>query len=184
MDEEIRRPDLKHADAGTQARGGMKSIFEVLDGPQKIAIRFNRATVSLQPVLDAAAAAVKISLSLQPMLDEAAAAVAKISLSLQPMLDAAAAVAEKILPPLRFWLALNDSGWLPHYTTPFDCVARCGGDADEVRDLLSRHYQERWPEVRREIEARLMQYDIDKEAKKMFCEALDNHGGRSLSQCL
>lgn len=80
--------------------------------------------------------------------------------------------------------ALDDAGWLPHYTMPFDRVDKCGDDADALHDLLSRHYQERWPEVRREIEARLMPYDIDDKAKKTFFEALDDHeAGRYQSVC-
>ena len=71
--------------------------------------------------------------------------------------------------------ALDDAGWVPHYSMPFDCVAKCGGDTEAIHGLLSRYYQERWPEVRRDIESRLERYDIDNESKNMFCEALSAH---------
>lgn len=80
--------------------------------------------------------------------------------------------------------AFDDSGWVPHYTMPVDCVEKCGGDTDAIHGLLSRHYQERWPEVRQAIESRLERYDIDNEAKKAFCEALHHHqDGRYQSVC-
>ncbi|MDE0103554.1 MAG: hypothetical protein OXN89_14355 [Bryobacterales bacterium] len=70
---------------------------------------------------------------------------------------------------------LDDAGWLPHYSTPFDRVDECDGDVEALRELLWQHYQERWPEVRKGIESRLMRYEVDDEAKATFFEALAAH---------
>lgn len=93
-------------------------------------------------------------------------------------------VTVKFLRHVRNTRVLDDIGWLPHYTMPFDGVDKCGDDADALHDLLSRHYQERWPDVRQEIEFRVTRYNIDGEAKKTFCEALDSHeSGHYQSVC-
>lgn len=71
--------------------------------------------------------------------------------------------------------ALDDAGWLPHHSTPFDRCGKYWGDTDALHTLLSRHYTEKWVEIRREIEVRVMQYDVDDEAKATFHEALEAH---------
>ena len=70
---------------------------------------------------------------------------------------------------------LDEAGWLPHQSMPFDRVEECAGDADEIHRLLSRHYRERWSDVHGDIEAQLAEYDIDDEAKTTFGEALNAH---------
>ena len=67
------------------------------------------------------------------------------------------------------------AGWLPHYTTPFDAVEKCGKDIEAIRCLLLQYYENNWGIVRSEIEARLPSYKIDEEAKATLKEALDAH---------
>lgn len=70
---------------------------------------------------------------------------------------------------------LEDAGWVAHISTPFERVDSCDGDAEALHDLLSRHYREKWPDVRRDIESRLAVYEIDAEARATVGEALQAH---------
>ncbi len=70
---------------------------------------------------------------------------------------------------------LDEAGWLPHHSMPFGRMEECADDVGAVQELLCRHYQERWSDVCRDIEARLAEYDIDDEAKATFVEALNAH---------
>ena len=70
---------------------------------------------------------------------------------------------------------LEDAGWVAHISTPFEGVDSCDGDAEALHDLLSRHYREKWPDVRRDIESRLAVYEIDAEARATVGEALQAH---------
>ena len=70
---------------------------------------------------------------------------------------------------------LDKSGWLPHHSTPFELVDACNGDSEALRRRLRQFYEERWPEIRQEIETRLVAYELDDEAKATFREALDAH---------
>ena len=72
---------------------------------------------------------------------------------------------------------LDDAGWLPHYSTPFNAVYACEGDSAVLRDRLTRHYQDQWPQVRNGAESRLMQYDVNEESKATFYDALCAHEG-------
>ena len=71
---------------------------------------------------------------------------------------------------------LNAAGWLPHYTTPLSLVADCSGDVCAVRIKLNEYYEQNWPSVRRAIESKIVEYNVDEEAKATFREALDAHG--------
>lgn len=71
--------------------------------------------------------------------------------------------------------ALDEAGWLPHHSMPFERMDECAGDADAIDRLLCRHYREQWSDVRRDIEARVAEYDINDEAKATFAEALNAH---------
>ncbi len=70
-----------------------------------------------------------------------------------------------------------DAGWLPHHTTPIDLISEAD-DSQRVRELLRAHYAADWEKVRVAFEAELAGYDIDREAKSCFREALDAHEGR------
>ena len=70
---------------------------------------------------------------------------------------------------------LDEAGWLPHHSMPFGRMEDCAGEVRAVHELLCRHYEERWSDVCRDIEARLAEYDIDDEAKATFVEAMNAH---------
>lgn len=78
---------------------------------------------------------------------------------------------------------LDKSGWLPHHSTPFGVVDDCDTDSEALRRRLLHFYEERWSEVRQEIELRLAGYELDDEAKATFGEALDAHESR-LYRCV
>ncbi len=70
---------------------------------------------------------------------------------------------------------LGKAGWLPHYTTPFEDITEWGKDEEAIRRRLLDYYKDNWQNIRLEIEARLLNYKIDEEAKATFREALDAH---------
>lgn len=69
---------------------------------------------------------------------------------------------------------LEASGWLPHYTTPFERLDDLD-DPKEVARLLEAYYREEWPEVRQTILTHLAAYAVDDQAKTVFAQALDLH---------
>ena len=83
--------------------------------------------------------------------------------------------------------ALHESGWLPHYTMPFDRIAACWPDPDEIQRAIRFRYEDEWDDVRVQIEQRLSSYEIDDEASATFHEALDGceaHRYRSVCRVL
>lgn len=70
---------------------------------------------------------------------------------------------------------LEDAGWVAHFSTPFESVDCCDGDAEVLHGFLSRYYREKWRDLRRDIESRIAEYEIDTEAKATFDEALIAH---------
>ena len=93
------------------------------------------------------------------------------NLSIAPVIKSSGTIARHI----RSSKALDDAGWLPHYSTPFDVVGAGPSDSDALHDSLTRHYQDRWPEVRQGIESRLTRYDVNKDSKTTFSQVLDAH---------
>lgn len=71
---------------------------------------------------------------------------------------------------------VEDTGWLPHATTPFDRIDVDAQDASEVGALIAGHYVERWEDVAATFRESLARYDIDAEAKATFDEAPRAHG--------
>ncbi|MBY5551028.1 hypothetical protein HFO61_30245 [Rhizobium leguminosarum] len=73
---------------------------------------------------------------------------------------------------------IEAAGWLPHYTTPFNLIDP-EGRADEIDELVSSHYRDNFPAVKREFLTRVDTYDLDDELKATFREALDCHGNKA-----
>ena len=86
-----------------------------------------------------------------------------------------AAITQKLAKLQRHNEVLDQSGWLPHYSTPFELLDECGNDPVALDRQLLQFYEKSWPEVRQEIEARLAAYELDDEAIATFREALDAH---------
>ena len=79
---------------------------------------------------------------------------------------------------------LSQAGWLPHYTTPFQDVAKSRDDIEEVRKVLLDYYQDNWQSVRFQIEEQLSHCDVDDVAKEAMREALESHeAGHYRSVC-
>ncbi len=69
---------------------------------------------------------------------------------------------------------VEQTGWLPHDTTPFDLLEGELTEA-EISDIIARHYETHWDEVERTFLDRAPQYSIDEEAKATFREGLQAH---------
>lgn len=69
--------------------------------------------------------------------------------------------------------AIENAGWLPHYTTPFDALADT--EPEEFDGVISSHYRDQWVEVRAAFMARLDASPLDAEAKAAFVDALAAH---------
>lgn len=69
---------------------------------------------------------------------------------------------------------IEDAGWLPHYTSPFDSII-LGNDPAQVSAIIDQHYRANWPEVKTQFVERLATYNVDDEAKETFVEALELH---------
>ncbi len=97
----------------------------------------------------------------------------------QQFVKTIAPVVTGVISEFRKWdissEVLAKAGWVPHYTTPFDDIAECSEEPEEVQERLLRYYESNWHDVRSEIESRMSGYNIDAEAKATFREALDAH---------
>lgn len=71
---------------------------------------------------------------------------------------------------------LDEAGWLPHYTTPFERLEAVE-TADDLNAILDEHYRSNWAEVRASLESHLTLYGVDDKAKRVFRKALDLHEG-------
>ena len=128
---------------------------------------------------------VEVNQSIQPFvrgLQPLARRLQPLARGLQPLARGLQNFMEAAAPIMREFVKWNVSsemlskaGWLPHYTTPFDCIAECGDDIEAIRSRLLQYYESNWQDVRLQIESRLSDYKIDAEAKATFREALDAH---------
>jgi len=71
---------------------------------------------------------------------------------------------------------IEASGWLPHYTTPYDTIADFGSDAEALSAHLEDYYRTEWPKVRETFIEKQKSYAISAEAKETFVQVLDAHG--------
>lgn len=78
---------------------------------------------------------------------------------------------------------MEDAGWLPHYTTPFELIDNCEDNPAKLDKELTEYYQANWRSIRETIHQRFEIYEIDREAKSTFSEALDAHGA-GLYRCV
>ena len=114
---------------------------------------------------------VEVNQSIQPFVR----GLQPLARGLQNFMEAAAPIMREFVKWNVSSEILCKAGWLPHYTTPFDCIAECGKDTDAIRSRLLQYYESNWQDVRSQIESRLSDYTIDAEAKATFREALDAH---------
>ncbi len=71
-------------------------------------------------------------------------------------------------------ILFEQSGWLPHYTTPFGLMEGII-DAHSLTNLLERYYIDNWAQVKHEFRMHVAEMHVDEEAKDTFYEALEAH---------
>jgi hypothetical protein len=71
---------------------------------------------------------------------------------------------------------VESTGWLPHYTTPFDLIDPERQSNETAAQALSDFYKNSWKTVEAQFIQSLSNYDIDEESKATFKEALIAHG--------
>jgi hypothetical protein len=74
---------------------------------------------------------------------------------------------------------VEQSGWLPHQTTPFHLLEGDNlesADRQDIGAIIGGYYLENWSSVDAAFREQIAQYDIDDEAKETFREALSIHG--------
>ncbi len=172
MAEKRRDPISQFADLQEQLRESMKPIADMQRELQK----------AMKPIADIQKQmqGIQIPVFRKPEFDSAVQKIledrARFTKGIENLgLGSASAVAKKMAQIGRNTQALDDSGWLPHYSTPFAVVEECNGDTAALQARLEKHYQDGWQNIRRDIETRLTSYDIDDEAKATFREALTAH---------
>ena len=69
---------------------------------------------------------------------------------------------------------VEESGFLPHTTTPFDLIDE-EKSADEIADILGAYYTDHWDDVEATFKKHVESHSIDDEAKACFREALQAH---------
>ena len=102
-----------------------------------------------------------------------------LALSLQPFMEAVTPVVLRMSREFSKWDVsselLGRAGWLPHYTTPFDLVAKWDKDTGALQGTLLDYYEDNWKMIRSQIESQLSDYNVDSESVATFHEALDAH---------
>lgn len=98
---------------------------------------------------------------------------------LRKFMETAVPVLTAVLSEIEKWNISSDvlakAGWLPHYTMPFEAIAKSDGNEDQISATILEYYARNWENVREHTESRLADYKIDAEAKATFKEALDAH---------
>jgi hypothetical protein len=92
-------------------------------------------------------------------------------------------VSALIAEPLRIAAAesrkcerLRSAGWLPHSILPAEMLSDENTTDAELDAAVERHYRENWDEISRKLLDRVVQCEIDDEAKSTFAEAVAAHG--------
>lgn len=69
---------------------------------------------------------------------------------------------------------VEQSGWLPHTTTPFHLIEE-GKTAEEVDEIVSTFYKDEWADVEATFLRHIDNHNVDEEAKACFREAIKAH---------
>lgn len=69
---------------------------------------------------------------------------------------------------------VDNTGWLPHHTTPFDSLDESASQ-DEAAQAVANYYRDKWDEVEQAFVDQLERYNVDDEAKTTLKEALAAH---------
>lgn len=71
--------------------------------------------------------------------------------------------------------SLKEVDWLPLQSIPVHFITECDKNPELLDRRLSDYYHNHWVDIRRELEARMMDYHIDDEARATFQEAICAH---------
>ena len=167
------------------------AIFEDVRALQETSGRtyvrdFERLAQAATPIATQVSAAVRqMEHTLGPVLEtlnEWSAATAPILEEFNRIAAAAAEAMERLQPSLKKFHerkqahdALNEVGWLPHYSVPHRLVEGWGDDRALLDSRVADHYRTRWTKIRDHMELDLATYHIDDEARATFREALIAH---------
>lgn len=67
---------------------------------------------------------------------------------------------------------LIKSGWVPHYTTPFENLEKNKGNLSQ---FIENHYKNHWQDTKKIIQNKIEFYEIDDEAKMTTLQSLEIH---------
>ena len=167
------------------------AIFEDVRAAQEASGRtyvrdIERLVQAATPVAAQVSAAVRqVERSLGPELDrlnEWAAVAAPVLKKFKLAAEVAANTLERVQPAVKEFHerkqahdALNEVGWLPHYSVPHRLVKGCGDDRVLLDSRVADYYRTRWTKIRDHMELDLATYHIDDEARATFGEALAAH---------
>lgn len=102
---------------------------------------------------------------------------------LRPLTQGLQSLAKAIQPLAQGFVLYDEiakaseaSGWLPYRTVPFrQYFFECGGIMNAISEKIESYYENQSQEIIQDIESQLARYDIDREAKATFKEALRAH---------
>lgn len=100
----------------------------------------------------------------------------RFSQAISPFVDAIAPYIEHFERYNKFISAVQLTGWLPYHTVSIDIVEECGADVALLDSRLTEFYEKNWKAIHQDIVTRLDRYQISREAKETFLEALSAHG--------
>ena len=98
-----------------------------------------------------------------------------LSLGVNEALESLLAPILKSIPPIvhpKARVAVK-TGWVVHQTLPTSLLEEAS--EDNLDGAIMTHYQERWDEVRREIELATSGYLVDRDSKETMKQALKAH---------
>lgn len=100
-------------------------------------------------------------------------AIEQISLPMQIFMNPLEKVFKKLSLNNKRCDFLEKSGWLPHYTTPFEWV---DFELENFSELMTNFYIENWSDISMQIKKRVLSLpNIDDEAKDTLIAALNIH---------
>ena len=67
---------------------------------------------------------------------------------------------------------LIKSGWVPHYTIPFEEIEK---NREDLSQFIENYYKNNWSEIKAIIQNKIELHDIDNEAKTTLLESLEMH---------
>ena len=120
------------------------------------------------------------------ILDEQAKKISETIKPFQPFLDGLKQTTQEISRMIIPWAGelaelerrsniLKTSGWLPHYTFPFEVFDKHQDNPKQFNAAVSDYYQSQWPAIKKKLTDNIHTYCVDLETKEVFLEAQKLH---------